>query len=119
MSHELNISRSGRFAVAQVTALAFTEVAGEVLAEIERATREAGDQRLLIDLLDVVGTFEPAFQRELGMLAFKHLSHLKKVASLVPQEKVTHLSEEAAQDQGLQLRVFTTLTDAVTWLLAP
>jgi len=41
------------------------------------------------------------------------------VASLVPEDKITRVSEAAAQQQGLQLKVFTQLTSAVNWLLEP
>ena len=43
---------------------------------------------------------------------------LEKVASLVPPEKLTRISESAARAQGMELRVFTTLPDAVDWLRA-
>ena len=51
------------------------------------------------------------------VLAFQHLSHPQKVASLVPPDKLTRVSEEAARAQGMELRVFTNLGDAVDWLM--
>ena len=106
-----------RFAAVEITSLAFLENVEPVLREIEQHTRRHGDRRLLINLIDVVGTFGPEQQREIGMLAFRHLSHLEKVASLVPPDKITRVSEGAAQAEGLQLRVFTQLADAIEWLL--
>jgi hypothetical protein len=104
-------------AVVEVSALAFAETAEPVLREIATRTREHGDRRLLINLLDVVGTFETRDQQAMGLLAARYLGHLERVASLVPEDKITRVSEAAAQGQGMQLRVFTKLTDAVSWLL--
>jgi hypothetical protein len=51
------------------------------------------------------------------LLAYRYLAHLEKVASLVAPEKITRVSEAAAQAKGLQLRVFTQLSDAIDWLV--
>ena len=106
-----------QFSVVEVTSLAFLENAEPVLREVAQHTREHQDRRLLINLLDVVGTFGPEEQRTIGLLAFQYLAHLEKVASLVQPDKITRQSEAAAQAQGLQLRVFTTLADAIEWLV--
>ena len=118
MTATVHYTRGPNFAVAEVTSLAFLENAVPVLREIVERTREHGDRRLLINLIDVVGTFGPEEQRELGILAHRALSHLEKVASLVPPDKITRVSEAEAQAQGLQLRVFTQLSDAIEWLVA-
>jgi len=107
-----------KFAVVEVTSLAFLEIAVPALREIADKTRQHGDRRLLINLMDVVGTFGPDQQRDIGLLAHQYLAHMEKVASLVPPDKITRVSEAAAQAQGLQLRVFTELTDAIEWLVA-
>jgi len=117
MAYRLNITRSPTMTVAQITALASREEAEEIVMAIEKETREHQDTRLLIDLTDYVGTLDPASQRWLGELVVVHLSHLKRVASLVGEDKITRLSEQAAQERGVQLRVFTELTAAVSWLL--
>jgi hypothetical protein len=104
-------------ALAEVTALAFLESAEPVLRQIEKRTRQHDDKRLLVNLMDVVGTFGPKEQQAIGMLATRYLSHLERVASLVPEEKITRVSEQVAQSAGMQLRVFTSFTDAVAWLV--
>jgi hypothetical protein len=116
MGYTIRFAHGPLLSVADVTGLAFADQAEDALAEIERETKAHGAQYLLINLLDVVGTMEPEDHRQLGMLAARHLSHLKKVASLVPAEKVTHVSERAAQAEGMQLRVFVMLTEAMAWL---
>jgi hypothetical protein len=104
--------------VAEVTSLAFLENAVPILQEIAAHAQQYRDKRLLINLLDVVGTFGPDQQRDIGLLAYRYLSHLERVASLVPPEKITRVSEAAARAQGMELRVFTNLADAIGWLVA-
>ncbi|HEX2545218.1 MAG TPA: hypothetical protein VHL79_10085 [Ramlibacter sp.] len=116
MSVTLHYTHGPAFAVAEVTALAFVEGAEPALQEMAARTRQWGDRRLLINLLDVVGTFGPEQQRAIGLLAFRYLSHLERVASLVPPDKLTRVSEQAARSQGMELRVFTALPEAVGWL---
>jgi hypothetical protein len=106
------------FSVVEVTALAFLENAEPALQEMAQRTREYRDRRLLINLLDVVGTFGPDQQRAIGLLAHQYLGHLEKVASLVPPEKLTRVSEAAARAQGMELKVFASLADAIGWLVA-
>lgn len=118
MTASLHYTHGPGFSVVEVTSLAFLENAEPVLREIAERTRQFRDRRLLINLMDVVGTFGPEQQRELGLLAHTHLSHLEKVASLVPPEKLTRVSEAAARAQGMELRVFTQLVDAIDWLRA-
>ena len=118
MSATLHYTHGPNFGVVEVTSLAFMENAEPAVREIAELTHRHADRRLLINLMDVVGTFGPAEQREIGILAYRFLSHLEKVASIVPPDKITRVSEAAAQAQGLQLRVFTELTDAVEWLVA-
>lgn len=114
----LHYTRGPKFVVVEITALAFFESADPVVREIARRTREFGDKRLLVNLLDVVGTLGEDEQKQLGLLAWRHLSHLEKMASLVPADKLTRLSEGVARAQGMELRVFTELADAIEWLAA-
>ena len=117
MTASLHYTHGPKFAVVEITALAFLETAEPVLREIAEQSRRHGDTRVLVNLMDVVGTFGPEQQRDIGVLAYRHLGHLQKLASLVPPDKLTRVSEAAAQAQGLQLRVFTELTDAIEWLV--
>jgi hypothetical protein len=114
----LHYTHGPSFSVVEVTALAFLESAEPSLREIAQLTHRHSDRRLLVNLIDVVGTFGPAEQQAIGLLAYQYLSHLERVASLVPPDKITRVSEAAAQAQGMQLRVFTQLTDAIDWLVS-
>jgi hypothetical protein len=42
-----------------------------------------------------------------------------RLASIVPADQITRTSEKVAVKQGLQLRVFTSMTEAIRWLLEP
>jgi hypothetical protein len=114
----LHFVQGPAFSVVEVTALAFLEHAEAALHEMAARTRQQGTRRLLINLIDVVGTFGPEQQHAIGLLAHRHLAHLEKVASLVPPEKLTRVSEAAARAQGMELRVFSQLSDAIGWLAA-
>ncbi|MBC5781905.1 STAS/SEC14 domain-containing protein [Ramlibacter sp. USB13] len=116
MTATVHYTHGPNFAVVEVTSLAFLENAEPALRYIAECTGQHGDRKLLINLMDVVGTFGPEQQRDIGLLAYRYLSHLERIASLVPPDKITRVSEAAAQSQGLQLRVFTELTDAIEWL---
>lgn len=117
MPFQFRYKHGAAMSVVEVTGLAFAEEAEEVVLAIQARTREQGDRRLLIDLTDVVGTLGEREHQGLGVLAARHLSHLERVASLVPEDKITRVSEAAAVGQGLALKVFTDLTDAVDWLV--
>ena len=116
MAHILRFRHGAAMAVVEVSALAFVESAEPILAEIEEKTREHGDRRLLVNLLDVVGTLEPEDHQAIGALAGTHLAHLERVAALVPADKLTGAGEVAAAD-GRQWKIFTSLTAAVHWLM--
>jgi hypothetical protein len=118
VSASLHFTQGPVFSVVEVTAPALVENAEPVLLAIGERTRQEGTRRLLINLMDVVGTFGPEQQRAIGLLAYHHLGHLERVASLVPPEKLTRLSEAAARAQGMELRVFCELSEAIGWLVA-
>jgi hypothetical protein len=93
----------------------FVEMVGAFATE----TLYWSDRRALVDLRKVVGALTPTEQVFLGELVAQDLSHLEKIASIVPQALVTHNSENAAQQLGMRLRVFTSKEDAVLWLTTP
>jgi hypothetical protein len=55
----------------------------------------------------------------IGEAAAKQLKHVERLASIVPADQITRTSEKVAVKQGLQLRVFTSMTEAIRWLLEP
>jgi hypothetical protein len=72
----------------------------------------------LVDLRDVATPFTPEQQFELGREVAASLAHMRKLASVVPPSRVTHVSEKAAQREGTNLRVFDSVEAALAWLRA-
>ena len=118
MTATLYYTHGPAFAAVEITALAFIEDVEPVLREIAERTREHGDRRVLININDVVGTFTPEEHQLIGALTYRYLSHMEKVATLAPAEKITGVSAAIARGKGLELRAFPSLGDAVGWLVS-
>ena len=73
---------------------------------------------LLCDLRKVSTPFSESEQRTIGLEAAASLAHLRKIASLVPRERVTRISEKAARRDGTQVTVFDDEKEALAWLQA-
>jgi hypothetical protein len=82
-------------------------------------SRAYGDKRVLVDLLELENKFKFTDHFQIGEAAAKQLKHLERLASIVPASQITHTSEKVALKQGLQLRVFTSMTEAIRWLSDP
>lgn len=54
-----------------------------------------------------------------GEAVARELRHLKRLASVVPPDRITRASEKTAQRAGVNLRVFTDEQEAMAWLRAP
>ena len=92
---------------------------GDFVQLIDRMADDSsqrGDKRVLVDLLDVGGELKFTEHVQMGERAGQRLQHLEKVASVVPAAKLTRTSEKVAQTHGLQLRVFSSMTEAIRWL---
>jgi hypothetical protein len=88
----------------------------EVIA-VETATWPHG--RLLADLVGISTLTSFTDQFSIGEQSALKLKHLRKVASVVPPQRLTRNSERPARGQGLDLRVFTDERQALAWLLEP
>jgi hypothetical protein len=74
------------------------------------------DDRVLVDLRSVRTEFSLLDQYRIGQEAATSLSHMGKIASLVRPERVTRMSEKAAQRSGTNVRVFDDERAATEWL---
>jgi hypothetical protein len=74
--------------------------------------------RILVDLRGVATPFTRPEQFHIGEAAAASLSHMDKIASLVPTERITRVGERAAQRDGANVRVFDDEPAAVAWLRA-
>jgi hypothetical protein len=73
---------------------------------------------LLLDMRQVETVFTREQQFRLGQEAALSLAHLRKVATLVPAERITRVSEKAARRNGTNVRVFGDEQAALAWLRA-
>jgi len=87
-----------------------------LIADIGGQTRASGDKRVLVDLLAVAGELKFTDHFQMGQEVGQRLRHLERLASVVPQDKITRTSEKVALTQGVQLRVFTSMNDAIQWV---
>jgi hypothetical protein len=71
---------------------------------------------LAVDLRQVQTPFSTQEQFQLGQQAAASLAHMRRVASIVPPERVTRVSERAAQRDGTNVRVFSDESEAMAWL---
>ena len=76
------------------------------------------EHRVLVDLRGVDTPFSRLDQFRIGEEAASSLSHMDKIASVVPPERITRVSERAAQRNGTNVRVFEQEGEAEAWLRA-
>ena len=88
----------------------------ELISTVGQETVYWSDRKVLVDLRQVDGVLSTNEQIFLGELVAQNLTHIERMASIVPAEQVTHNSERAAQQLGTQLRVFDNEGDAIAWL---
>ncbi|MBG9387053.1 STAS/SEC14 domain-containing protein [Caenimonas aquaedulcis] len=93
----------------------------EFLTFVERLGVESagwGVREVLVDMRTVrsLKTFTEHYA--IGESVARHLAHLRKMASVVPADRVTRASEKTAKRSGVNLTVFTTESEAIEWLLS-
>jgi hypothetical protein len=118
MSFDLAIGRTARFV--RVTVTGVPDIA-ELLSLIHLLGVESEtwkDDRVLVDLRGVATPFSREEQFRIGEEAAASLSHMEKIASVVPPERVTRVSEKAARRMGANVCVFDDEDAAIAWLHA-
>lgn len=88
----------------------------EMVSTVGQETVFWSDRKVLVDLRQVEGTLSTTEQIFLGELVAQNLSHIERMASVVPADQITRNSENAAQQMGTQLRVFDNEADAIAWI---
>ncbi|MEJ5988693.1 STAS/SEC14 domain-containing protein [Ramlibacter sp. PS3R-8] len=91
----------------------------EFVAFIERLGIEARSwptRRALVDLRAVRTLTTAEHHRAVGQAVCAHLASLERLASVVPADRMTRNSERVAQAGGVNLRVFSSEGDALSWL---
>ena len=107
--HYVRVTINGLVAIEELQAMIH-------LLGVESVTWPA--PRILVDLRGVGTPFTRPEQFRIGEAAAASLSHMEKIASLVPTERITRVGERAAQRDGANVRVFDDEDAAIAWLRA-
>ncbi|MEO5672789.1 MAG: STAS/SEC14 domain-containing protein [Ramlibacter sp.] len=116
MSFQVSTTRLPQFVKLTVSGPNSIKSFVELIDSVAEETALWGDRRLMVDLRAVEGALTPPEQVFLGELVAQSFPHMERVASVVPSEQITHNSETAARDLGMQLRVFASEEEATEWL---
>jgi hypothetical protein len=116
---QIKIRRLPEFTSVKISGPAVLSDMLRFAADFGEESRAYGDKRVLVDLLELENKFKFTDHFQIGEAAAKQLKHLERLASIVPASQITHTSEKVALKQGLQLRVFTSMTEAIRWLSDP
>ena len=73
-------------------------------------------RRGLVDLRSVRSLKLFTEHYAVGEAVGRHFGHLRRVASVVPADRLTRASEKTAQQAGVNLRVFISEREAIEWL---
>jgi hypothetical protein len=106
-AHYIRVTITGRPSLGQLLSLIH-------LLGVESETWQ--DDKVLVDLRGVVTPFDRAEQFRIGEEAAASLSHMERIASVVPPERITRVSEKAARRNGTNVRVFDDEEQAKAWL---
>jgi hypothetical protein len=106
------------FMAVQLTGLVSLEAWEKVLRELEQALKGAPSDRLVANLSGLVGWLGIPERTAVGALMASHLVQMKKIALVIEQQKITGVVEAEAQRNGLDLRLFSSYEDAVSWALS-
>lgn len=118
-SLEVSIHRLPEFTSVKLSGPATIDDFVQLIQHTGEESHRLGDRRMLVDQLEITGTLRFTDHFRIGEEVARHLQHLEKLATVVPPDKITRTSEKVAVRQGLQLRVFTTMTEAIRWLQEP
>ena len=119
LTFDLAILREARFIRVVVTGLPSI---GQLLSLIHLLGVESEtweQDRVLVDLRAVETDFSREEQFRIGEEAGISLSHMDRIASVVPASRITRVSEKAARRNGVNVCVFGDEQEALAWLLEP
>jgi hypothetical protein len=116
---EVTIHRLAEFTSVKLSGPATIDDFVALIGGVAEESRRLRDRRMLVDQLDIPVTLKFTEHFRIGEEVVRHLHHLERLASVVTPDKITRTSEKVAQHHGMQLRVFTSISDAVHWLLEP
>ena len=83
------------------------------LQEVGAESRQWPNDRLLFDLRGIRTLTSFTDHYAVGQEIGRQLRHLRRVASVVPADRITRASEKTARQAGMDLRVFTDEGEAI------
>jgi hypothetical protein len=116
MSFDIAIERHARHVRVTVTG---RPTIGQMLSLIHLLGVESEtweQQAVLVDLRPVQTPFSREDQFRIGEEAAASLSHMDRIASVVPPDRITRISERAARRNGVNVCVFDDEQQALAWL---
>lgn len=69
-----------------------------------------------VDLLGVTSEYAFTEQLRIGEAVGRNFGHLRRVAAIVPAQRITRVGEKVANRIGTRTLVFASEAEAVTWL---
>src|SRR4051794_41082228 len=71
---------------------------------------------VIVDLRGVASPYTFTEQLRIGEAVGRNLGHLRRVAAVVPPERITRVGEKVANRTGARAGVFASHTEALAWL---
>ena len=115
---QLRVSPRDGFLLAEIGGLVSIEAWEGVLRELGQAGLAARSHRLVVDLTALVGWLGVPERTEVGALMASHLAPFEKVSLYIQAVKIAGVVEPAARSHGLDLRLFSSWDEAVSWAVA-
>lgn len=115
---QLRIFPQEDFFLAHLSGLVSVEAWEQGLRGLEDAISGAQRDRLVLNLTGLVGWLGVPERKVVGALMATHLARMKKVALFIQPEKIAGVVEAEAQRNGLDLRLFSSYDDAVSWAVS-
>jgi hypothetical protein len=107
-----------QYFLAHLTGLVSVEAWEKGLRDLQDAIGDAPGDRLVVNLTGLVGWLGVPERTAVGALMATHLGRMKKVALYIQPEKIAGVVEAEARRNGLDLRLFSSYDDAVTWAVS-
>jgi hypothetical protein len=115
---QLHVHPHDDFYLVGLSGLVSVEAWDKVLGELGEAVHDAGKDRLVVNLMGLVGWLGVPERTNVGALMAKHLARMKRVAHFIQQEKIAGVVEAEARRRGLDMRLFPSYEEAVAWVLS-
>jgi hypothetical protein len=119
MAYDVVVGQDAHFARVKVTGHPTLDQMVSLFHLLSVQSESWAHDTLLIDLRGVESQFTEEEQAEVGREVADSLSHLRRIASVVPAHRITRISERAARLNGMDVCVFVVEDEAVAWLRAP